>query len=108
MIFPRKKTSEFDSPWWEVRTSKKSSRGNTLLIALLAGSVGGFLGVNSSGGVFFRNANIVSSTSTIERAPDSVAGIAARVLRQLFQLQLDRVVEVELVQGLSLIAPVIF
>ncbi|MDO8646547.1 MAG: trypsin-like peptidase domain-containing protein [Candidatus Planktophila sp.] len=80
MIFPRKKTSEFDSPWWEVRTSKKSSRGNTLLIALLAGSVGGFLGVNSSGGVFFRNANIVSSTSTIERAPDSVAGIAARVL----------------------------
>jgi len=80
MIFPRKKTNEFVSPWWEVPTQKKSSRGITVLIALLAGSVGGFLGVNSSGGDLFQSANIVSSTSSVERAPDSVAGIAARVL----------------------------
>lgn len=80
MIFPREKTSKTVTPWWEAPATKKSSRGYAVLIALLAGSVGGFLGVNSSGGTFFHNANIVSSTSTIERAPDSVAGIAARVL----------------------------
>jgi len=80
MIFPRKKNTELAHAWWEIPTSKKSSRGNVVLIALLAGSVGGFLGVNSSGGTIFRSANIVSSSSTIERAPDSVAGIAARVL----------------------------
>ncbi len=80
MIFPRKKNAELAPAWWEIPTSKKSSRSSVVLIALLAGSVGGFLGVNSSGGTIFRNANIVSSSSTIERAPDSVAGIAARVL----------------------------
>ena len=80
MIFPRKKRSEFAPAWWEANRTTKSSRGNILLVALLAGSVGGFLGVNASGGAIFRQTNLVSSLSTIERAPDSVAGIAKRVL----------------------------
>jgi len=80
MIFPRKKTPAVVQPWWETPTRKNRNRGGVVLVALLAGSVGGFLGVNASGGNIFHNANIVNSSSTIERAPDSVAGIAQRVL----------------------------
>jgi putative serine protease PepD len=81
MIFPRTKSIKAaPGPWWESPTSSKSSKGTIVLIALLAGSLGGFLGVNAAGGSLFRNVNLVSSTSTIERAPDSVAGIAQRVL----------------------------
>ena len=81
MIFPRNKRTEFTSaPWWQAPTPSKSSRGNQVLIAFLAASLGGFLGVNAAGGSLFQSANLVSSTSTIERAPDSVAGIAQRVL----------------------------
>lgn len=80
MIFPRKKNTEFAPPWWESSHSRKNSRSNIVLVALLAGSVGGFLGANAMDGNVFRQANLVSSSSVIERAPDSVAGIAARVL----------------------------
>ena len=77
MIFPRKKNLP-PAPWWQ--STQKSSKGNVVLIALLAGSVGGILGVNASGASVFNRVNLVSSSSTIERAPDSVAGIAQRVL----------------------------
>ena len=81
MIFPRNKnTTPAPSPWWQAPTPAKSAKGSLVLIALLAGSLGGFLGVNATGGSLFREVNLVSSTSTIERAPDSVAGIAQRVL----------------------------
>ena len=80
MIFPRKKTPEFTTPWWESTQKRKSSRGSLVLVAILAGSAGGFLGVNATSGTVFGRAHIVSSSSSIERAPDSVAGIAARVL----------------------------
>ena len=81
MIFPRKKNSTAaTTPWWQAPTASKSAKGNLVVVAILAGSLGGFLGVNAAGGSLFRNANLVSSTSTIERAPDSVAGIAQRVL----------------------------
>jgi len=81
MIFPRNNKSHATStPWWQAPNPPKSSAGTLVLIALLAGSLGGFLGVNAAGGSLFRSANLVSSTSTIERAPDSVAGIAQRVL----------------------------
>ena len=80
MIFPRNKRAEFAPPWWEGNRTTKNSRGNIFLVALLAGSVGGFLGVNASGGAIFRQSNLVLSSSVIERAPDSVAGIAKRVL----------------------------
>ncbi len=77
MIFPRKKNLP-PAPWWQ--STQKNSKGNVVLIALLAGSVGGILGVNASGASLFNKVNLVSSSSTIERAPDSVAGIAQRVL----------------------------
>jgi putative serine protease PepD len=81
MIFPRQKSVQpATNAWWQAPTSTKSSKGSLALIALLAGALGGFLGINAGGGSPFREVNLVSSTSTIERAPDSVAGIAQRVL----------------------------
>jgi putative serine protease PepD len=81
MIFPRNKNSQpVSNAWWVAPTSKSKSKGNVILVAVLAGSLGGFLGVNAAGGSLFHNVQLVSSTSTIERAPDSVAGIAKRVL----------------------------
>jgi putative serine protease PepD len=78
MIFPRKKIAT-PAPWWQ-GAPKSSSKANLVLIAVLAGSVGGILGANASGVSIFNRVNLVSSSSTIERAPDSVAGIAQRVL----------------------------
>ena len=81
MIFPRNKSVQAPTgPWWQSPTQPKSSKSILVLIALLAGSVGGFLGVNASGGSLNNKVDLVSSTSTIERAPDSVAVIAQRVL----------------------------
>jgi len=80
MIFPRKKVTHNVRPWWETSAPSKSSRGKVFIIALLSSCLGGFLGVTATGGTIFNSANIVNSSSTIERAPDSVAGIAARVL----------------------------
>lgn len=80
MIFPRTKNTQIAPPWWEAKRATKTARGQIVLVALLAGSVGGFLGVNATGQTIFRQANLVSSSSTIERPPDSVAGIAKRVL----------------------------
>lgn len=81
MIFPRK-SNKYEAPaaWWQPPTVRKSSKGNAILIAVLAGSIGGVLGVNAAGGDFFNRVQLVSSTSTIQRAPDSVASIAQRVL----------------------------
>ena len=80
MIFPRKaRRPQVSAAWWQPPAAK-SSKGNVILIAVLAGSIGGVLGVNASGGDLFHRVQLVSSTSTIERAPDSVAGIAQRVL----------------------------
>lgn len=80
MIFPRKKNTEFAPPWWESSQSRKKPLSNILLVALLAGSVGGVLGANATNGNLFQNVHLVKTSSVIERAPDSVAGIAARVL----------------------------
>ena len=81
MIFPRKKQTQAPvAAWWQSPTAPKSSKGTAVLIAVLAGSIGGVLGVNAGGGDLFNRVQLVSSTSTIQRAPDSVAGIAQRVL----------------------------
>ena len=81
MIFPRKKQTQAPAAaWWQPPTAPKSSKGTAVLIAVLAGSIGGALGVNAGGGDLFNRVQLVSSTSTIQRAPDSVAGIAQRVL----------------------------
>ena len=81
MIFPKKSNvNQTTTAWWQTPAPKKSSKGTTILVAVLAGSIGGVLGVNATGGDIFHRVQLVSSTSTIERAPDSVAGIAQRVL----------------------------
>ena len=80
MIFPKKNSVETVRPWWETSTPTKSSKSKIFITALLASCLGGFLGVSATGGTIFNGANIVNSSSTIERAPDSVAGIAQRVL----------------------------
>ncbi|CAB4336096.1 MAG: PDZ domain-containing protein [Actinobacteria bacterium] len=80
MIFPKKNSVETTRPWWETSAPIKSSRSKIFITALLASCLGGFLGVTATGGTIFSSANIVNSSSTIERAPDSVAGIAQRVL----------------------------
>ena len=81
MIFPKRaRIQESPVAWWQPPAPKKSSKGSIVLIAILSGSIGGVLGVNASGGDIFHRVQLVSSTSTIERAPDSVAGIAQRVL----------------------------
>ncbi|CAB4625315.1 unannotated protein [freshwater metagenome] len=63
-----------------------------VLIALLAGSVGGFLGITATGASIFNGANLVSSNSVIERAPDSVAGIAQRVLPSVVSISTSSVI----------------
>ncbi len=87
MIFPRKKSAPVSAPWWEASTASKTSKGSVALIAVLAGAAGGILGVNASGASIFNRVNLVSSTSTIERAPDSVAGTAQRVLPSVVSIQ---------------------
>lgn len=77
MIFPRKKF-KVPAPWWQA--TPKSSKSQLVLIAFLAGSIGGILGVNAAGVSNFDGANLVSSNSIIERAPGSIAEIAQRVL----------------------------
>jgi putative serine protease PepD len=89
MIFPRKKNLP-PAPWWQA--TQKPARGNIVLIALLAGSVGGFLGITATGASIFNGANLVSSNSVIERAPDSVAGIAQRVLPSVVSISTSSVV----------------
>jgi putative serine protease PepD len=89
MIFPRKKNLP-PAPWWQ--PTQKPARGNTVLIALLAGSVGGFLGITATGASIFNGANLVSSNSVIERAPDSVAGIAQRVLPSVVSISTSSVI----------------
>ena len=88
MIFPRNKNVQAPpASWWQGPAPAKSTKGNLVLIAVLAGGLGGFLGVNAGGGSLFRGANLVSSTSTIQRAPDSVAGIAQRVLPSVVSIR---------------------
>lgn len=80
MKFPRKNKVITPRPWWESSAKKHSSNLNLLFVAVIAGVIGGILGSNASTGWIPYRANLVSSTSTIERKPDSVAGIAQRVL----------------------------
>ena len=80
MIFPRKNRATPVRPWWESAAPAKKSYGKIYLTALIASFLGALLAVNTNSGVIFHSANIVNSSSTIERAPDSVAGIAQRVL----------------------------
>ena len=58
-----------------------------VVLALVAGLLGGVLGGDATKGLISSGVNLVSSTSTIERSPDSIAGIAARVLPSVVSIE---------------------
>ena len=80
----RKSRARIDAPWWNSQDFSQSRRGvspgSVVVLAIIAGIVGGVLGINATGGFFGGKANLVSASNSIERKPDSVAGLANRVL----------------------------
>jgi len=77
-----------DIPWWQASAETKpvrivSSRSTSnffvvaVVIALIAGGFGAAIGRSSATNL---GANLVQTTNSIERAPDSIAGLAARVI----------------------------
>jgi putative serine protease PepD len=75
-------------PWWQSSSEPKqvrivSSRSNSnffvvaVVIALIAGGFGAAIGRRSATNI---GANLVQTSSSIERAPDSIAALAARVI----------------------------
>jgi len=80
----RKSRARIDAPWWNSQDfsqpRKGVSPGSVVVLAIIAGIVGGALGINASGGFFGGKANLVSASNSVERKPDSVAGLANRVL----------------------------
>ena len=88
-IFRRKPNQLIYLDELELSSSKRRSlpTSNIIILALVAGLVGGVLGGDATKGFISRSVNLVSSTSTIERAPDSVAGIAARVLPSVVSIE---------------------
>jgi hypothetical protein len=74
------------TPWWVSEyqptqlQSQKPQRGITVIaivMAIIAGIIGSLIGRATTN--LHTQTNLVSSKATIERAPDSIASIAARV-----------------------------
>ena len=78
-----------NSPWWNApsHSTKKVSLRASITITLLVGIIAGAFGAASSGSLFGYSTKIVVSNSTIERSPDSVAGIAKRVLPSVVSIE---------------------
>jgi len=78
-----------NSPWWIApsRSRMKVSLRATIAITLSVGIIAGAFGAASSGSLFGYSTRLVTSTSTIERSPDSVAGIAKRVLPSVVSIE---------------------
>jgi putative serine protease PepD len=88
-IFRRKPNQLLFLEDLELNTSKKRNlpTASIVVLALVAGLLGGILGGDATKGLISSGGNLVSSTSTIERSPDSVAGIAARVLPSVVSIE---------------------
>ena len=88
------------TPWWiseyEVVTAKDIKKRNTrtvsfgiaISMALIAGVVGSVVGSTSA--TLDTRTNLVSTKSTIERKPDSIAGIAARVSPSVVSIEVSK------------------
>jgi putative serine protease PepD len=76
-------------PWWGVSSSsgKSISLRNAIVLALVVGVTAGVFGASSTGSLFGYSTRIVKSNSTIERPPNSVAGIAKRVLPSVVSIE---------------------
>lgn len=77
-----------DIPWWQsdaetkpTQSAKVRSNSNffviAIVIAIIAGGIGAVIGRSSSTNL---GANLVQTNNTVERAPDSIAALAARVI----------------------------
>jgi len=89
-----------NSPWWisdhkvvtaqdiKKRNTRTVSFGIAIAMALIAGVVGSFVGRTSA--TLDTRTNLVSTQSTIERKPDSIAGIAARVSPSVVSIEVSR------------------
>jgi putative serine protease PepD len=80
--------------WWTDPTQKpkraRVSLGAAVAMAVIAGLVGSAADNITSGGTLFRhNVNLVTVSKTIERRPDSVAGIAQRVLPSVVSISTE-------------------
>jgi len=88
-IFRRKENQLIFLEDLEATANKKRTlpTASIVVLALVAGLLGGILGGDATKGLISSGVNLVSSTSTIERSPDSVAGIAARVLPSVVSIE---------------------
>ena len=88
-IFRRKPNQLIFLEDLEATASKKRAlpTASIVVLALVAGLLGGVLGGDATKGLISSGVNLVSSTSTIERSPDSVSGIAARVLPSVVSIE---------------------
>lgn len=82
------------TPWWSepVYKPKKTSipLGSAIALAVVAGLVGSAAGDFATNGTFLgHRVNLVSVSKNIERAPDSVAGIAQRVLPSVVSISTE-------------------
>ena len=79
-----------DGPWWVAPSQSGLGRSISLrtaiLISLVVGVVGGAFGASSSGSLFGRSANLVKTTSAIERPAGSVA---QRVLPSVVSIEAE-------------------
>ena len=88
-----------NSPWWisehqvitaqdvKKRNTRTVSFGIAISMALIAGVIGSVVGRTSAS--LDTKTNLVSTKSTIERKPDSVAGIAARVSPSVVSIEVN-------------------
>lgn len=81
-------------PWWSEPTPKPKRAyiplGAALVLAVIAGLVGSVVGnITSVGSLMNRGVNLVTVSNSIERKPDSVAGIAQRVLPSVVSISAE-------------------
>jgi putative serine protease PepD len=89
-----------NGPWWisdhrvitaqdvKKRNTRTVSFGIAIVMALIAGVIGSVVGRTSAS--LDSKTNLVSTKSTIERKPDSVAGIAARVSPSVVSIEVSK------------------
>ena len=81
-------------PWWSEPNPRPKRTfiplGTAVILAVIAGVVGSVVGDFTNVSTIIRHrVNLVSVNSAIERQPDSVAGIAARVLPSVVSISTD-------------------
>lgn len=78
-----------NGPWWAApsHSSKTISLRTSIILMIVIGIIAGAFGAASSGSLFGYSTRIATSSSTIERPADSVAGIAKRVLPSVVSIE---------------------